>query len=901
VTPGPTPVATPPAPTSIAEVRALPDGATATIEGVVTLALGGIDGGRGGFVQDATGGLGLYLDAASATPVPAGTIVRLTGILDTRYSQRVLRGDGAAIETGGPTDLPEALPVVTGEAGEPNEGRRLRLGGTVTTSPSSLADGLGMTVDDGTGPVRVIVGEAALAGRVPVVGDLVDVSGPLGQRDSSGTGLQGYRLFAMLPGELAIAGQPSPTPAPTPTATSPSPSPTPEPSSTPSPSSTPAASPSATPVPTPGPTSTPAPSATAQPTVAPSPPAITDARVPGAGSRVVVRGVVVAEAGRLGTPALFAVADATGGLPVKLADGQVAPPRGTLVELRGLLADPYGQLELRLAADGLAVTGTAALPVPVPMTAGEASEATEGRLVRVRGTIIAGASRATSGDSVFTIEGTDGATLRVLADDSASVDTASLRTGTSVTLVGVVGQRASRKGALDGYRLWLRDPGDVTIEAVATPSPSASPSASAGGTPIPIVPIGRARSRDGQRVTVEGTITVDRSLLDASGRRTIVEDGTGAIELYLPAADPAIRAGVRARVSGTVGTAWGAPRLRVEAIRVIGRRDPVIHALRGVPGPAVEWELVRVTGTVDAVHRSGDRWTAELVEGSRRIPLVGLPGSGIQASALVEGRRVTVVGVVKRPYPTATDQRFAIVPRSGRDVVLAGGPAEPSGGPPAGAASPGASPAPSGAPGGTAPGPAGSPVPDVPLVELALHVGEVVRVGGLVVSIEPDRVRIDDGTAAAAIVLEGPASLLLDLVVPGDAINATGTPDERGEVVLVVTDPGGVVLLGELGGEPASTADAGTWEAIVRADDGVGRPAAAALAGAGRGADPAALAALTLVLIAAVGAGLAVRRTARARRLARARIQARLDALGAGVPAPTAAIPGARTETAGPG
>ena len=46
-----------------------------------------------------------------------------------------------------------------------------------------------------------------------------------------------------------------------------------------------------------------------------------------------------------------------------------------------------------------------------------------------------------------------------MADGSAGLDTSLLRKGTDATLTGIVGQRASRKGALDGYRLWVRDAG----------------------------------------------------------------------------------------------------------------------------------------------------------------------------------------------------------------------------------------------------------------------------------------------------------------------------------------------------------------------------------------------------------------------------------------------------------
>jgi hypothetical protein len=95
-----------------------------------------------------------------------------------------------------------------------------------------------------------------------------------------------------------------------------------------------------------------------------------------------VRGVVIAEAGRLGTPRLLAIGDASGGLPVRLAEGQVAPERGTLVELRGIIAAPYGQTELRLVAGGLSIIGHGTFLRPV--NAAAVNEGTEGRQSRQR-------------------------------------------------------------------------------------------------------------------------------------------------------------------------------------------------------------------------------------------------------------------------------------------------------------------------------------------------------------------------------------------------------------------------------------------------------------------------------------------------------------------------------------
>ena len=51
-----------------------------------------------------------------------------------------------------------------------------------------------------------MVSDDALAGGAVATGASVTATGPLGQRDSSGTGLGGYRLHATLPGEFTVEG-----------------------------------------------------------------------------------------------------------------------------------------------------------------------------------------------------------------------------------------------------------------------------------------------------------------------------------------------------------------------------------------------------------------------------------------------------------------------------------------------------------------------------------------------------------------------------------------------------------------------------------------------------------------------------------------------------------------------
>ena len=862
----------------------MPDGGTAEVEGVLTTALGALESGRGGFVQDTTGGIALYLDAVSTMPLPAGTWVRATGVVGSRYGQRTLRVAAADVLAVADAGLPAPIDTATGSVAEALEGFRVRVGGIVTGAPEPLADGLGITVDDGSGPTRLVVNAAALGGATVSTGDVVTAIGPLGQRDSSGTGTTGYRLYATLPGEFASAPALTPTPTssasqgPSPSAsTSASPTPSastsapPSPSGSAGPSATPTTLPSATPStsPTVAPTATAAPSAT--PT--PAPLTIAAARAIPVGGSATVRGVVTAEAGRLGASRLIAVGDATGGLPVHLADGMTAPPRGTLVQLSGTIAAPYGQTELRLAATGLTTLGTAAVPAASTVTTRGVGESVEGRLVTVAGTVTAGATKATSGDIVLVITGADGVTLKLYADASASVDPKTLKKGATGTFTGIVGQHASRKNALDGYRVWLRDSRDVHVGTAPSPSPSATPSPSRSPSPA-VESIATARVRDGATVTVVGVVTADRALLDASGRRTVIEDATGAIELYLAAPDGAVRVGARLRVTGVVGRAWGAPRLHAEAVTVLGTATPTVLELHVAPGPATEWRLVRLTGTVASVHRTGDRWVAELDTTSGKVPVIALAGAGIPATAIVEGRRATVTGIVKRPYPTASDRRYAVLPRGTSDITLGAG------------ATSSQSPAPSGAGAmagpslGASSGPSASGATDLPtadLRDLAAHVGQRVRVGGLVTETTADGFRLDDGTAAARVVLGGDAADLTSLIGPGDALDAVGVVELRDGPVLVVQDPADVTLVGDLGGADPSASPAA---AVVLALDS-GAPALGAVSSPqtvpqapAPGAIGVALAVLAaLAAVAAVGA-----RRLRDRRQVRAHIRRRLAA-----------------------
>ncbi len=808
-TPTPTPTS---APVDIAAVRGLPDGTDVTVDGVLTTDLGVLESGRTSFVEDATGGIGLYLAAPVIAALPAGTAISVRGIVDGRYSQRILRVAETDIAILGSAAMPLLANVETGAAGESLEGRRISVTGAILGAPEALADGPAVFVDDGSGSIKVVITPGSLASRVLSAGEILSATGPLGQRDSSGTGLGGYRLYVTRPEDLVVDPAPTPTPTSTPGPTS---LPTPDP--TPAPTAAPTATPTQTATPTP--TATPASTASPMPTPSPSPslPTIATARTLPVGSMVEVRGVVTAEAGRLGIPPLIAVADATGGIVVRLPDEAASPIRGAALRIRGKLAAPYGQLEIRPQPDEITATGSAPLPAVLMVSGAGLGEATEARLIRVTGRLAARPTRATSGDTSFTLEPTSGPPLRIYADASSRIDPAVLIVGAEYRVTGIGGQRASRKDALDGYRLWARDPADVVWQSgpsttpgpIATSTPRATPTPRPSSRPSPTpapVTVAVALRTSNREVAVDGVVTAPAMLLDASGRRIVIQDASAAVEVLLPkdASTPAL--GRRVRVTGRMGEAYGSPRLRAEAMAVLGSGTPpspsVIH---GALADSQLWRLVSVTGRIEQVRKLGDRWRAELAVGAARVVIVGQPGAAIPVATMIEGREATIVGIVRRAYPSASDRRPTLLPRSPGDVHVAAAPAGHGGAATtngtAGGATSGSGAVAVAGTGGPARTPFASAVPDADLDQLDEFEGKIVRVGGLVTALRSDGFELDDGTGTGSVALVGEAAAWVALVEPGDAINVVGRVGPLGAGLgVIVDDPATIVL----GSDPAA-------------------------------------------------------------------------------------------------
>ncbi|HEY8199572.1 MAG TPA: lamin tail domain-containing protein [Candidatus Limnocylindrales bacterium] len=606
----------------------------------------------------------------------------------------------------------------------------------------------------------------------------------------------------------------TPTEVPTPTATaSPTPSPTPSPIPTPisTESPTPMPTPTATvpATPSPVPTPIPSPSSFPSPSVSPSPGVIdiAAARTGAAGSRVRVRGIVTVEPGRIVDDRTFAIQDGTAGIMVRLdgARKNLMFARGTDVIVEGRLVARYGALELRLEdGDTVESIGAGTLPAARAIELAALGEATEAELVTATG-IMVDIDTAKSGTTTIIVEDTSGrGRVVVFARTGAIPDT--VRRKVTLSVSGIGGQRSTATGRLDGYRIWVRDDGDLQVAATPSHSPSTSPSTSPS-EPHGVVSIAVARAHAGQKVVVEGIVTSPAGLLDADDRRVTIEDGTGAILLRLLAHETAPAVGSRVRATGSTGTYYGAPQLSATAqLAVIGRATPTAHALSKAPGTGTEWELVRVRGTVVDVRRYGQAWRAELrLADGTKVPIVGLARASIAVELIKEGRAGSIVGLVRRAYPSATDRRFAILPRTKSDLDLGAAPAT------AGQASGTSKPASAvGSSTGTPPSPSGSLSVDgsltVEAAEVPANAGRLVHVGGLVtrpaapIGQDADvSVLIEDDSGVVTLRFSDAAATVGASLRAGDLVEASGTVESgEGGWVVEIDDAADVVTAGQV-------------------------------------------------------------------------------------------------------
>ena len=679
--------------------------------------------------------------------------------------------------------------------------------------------GMAALVDDGTGGLLVIAEPGAGIDPSELrLGSRVRLTGVLGQSDPDGSGV-GYRLYLRTLDDIVLVAPP-PTPTPTPTTDS---APTSylstneDPDPSPDAQRNPVAQPVATPSPTPSPTqfiST-----------------IASARSQPVGSHATVRGVVTVGPGWILGDSTVAIQDASGGIYVRLVDPPldlVVP--GRVLQVEGTLASPYGNLELRPSATGVQILDMDLPPAPRVLSVSEIGEANEGVLGRIEATVKT--IEPSSTGSLTLIVEDDSGQGRVYAHAPLGVTRDDFAVGQRISVIGLVGDRLAL------YRLWPRSKFDIEVLAevdptptpspthtptptpsrTANPTPSRTPTPTATHTPTPtqtasptpgggsVISIADSLRRQGQTVTIDGSVTTRPGLLDSDGLRVTVQDSSAAILVRLPLNFSA-QIGQRLRVSGEIGTYYGAPQMTAAVAARVGESsvDPLL--VRTAPfAAALEWRLVTVNGQVESVHRDGDTWRAEITLSGGSVPVAGISRSGIDSTALVEGRSATIVGIVKRAYPTASDQRFAIVPRTSADIRLGADQSDPT----TTTAQPGSTDDPNtgfgpwptaGDPGSTYATGGSTSLPSsgptTALADLAAHQGERVTIGGTVTAVDGARITVDDGSSIAVIRLFGDASAMVSLVAIGDLVNATGVVDRNatGGLEIAVDDPAGFTWL----------------------------------------------------------------------------------------------------------
>src|SRR5689334_7294707 len=102
-------------------------------------------------------------------------------------------------------------------------------------------------------------------------------------------------------------------------------------------------------------------------------------------------------------------------------------------------------------------------------------------------------------------------------DATSNISATSIAAGDRIRVTGVVGQRASRKGAPDGYRVWARDPADIVRVSGGGATPGASGSATPSATSGSVATVGSIAAailRSSGTVAVVGVVTIKPSLLD---------------------------------------------------------------------------------------------------------------------------------------------------------------------------------------------------------------------------------------------------------------------------------------------------------------------------------------------------------------------------------------------------
>ncbi len=606
----------------IATARAQPDGSEVTVQGTALTGSTFTDG--GGYVADGSAGIAVLTTGAS---FERGELLRLTGELDDRFAQRTLRVDAAGLVRLGAGSEPTPTAAATGAIGEPLEGTLARVEATILGSGSTLTTGVAFDLDDGSGAVRLVVSTAS---GVDVsgwgAGTNLELVGIVGQRDSSGTGLSGYRLRPRDPADLIRIGMPS--------------EPTPPPSESTAPEASPTPSPGAGVI------------------------SIAAARQLPKNTRTRVQGTVTLAPGVVdGETAV--IQDSSGAIVLRLGD-EVGPlTHGEVVEVDGARSTKSGMETLRVTTTPRRL-GTAAVPPASSARTGQVGEALEAMRVAVRGGLVAAARQASSGSVSFEIDDGTGP-LRVFIGSSLAGDLGDLEGGAWVEVHGVVGQDTTGAQPRRGYRVWLGHASDLRVLATPSGAAGGSSDSAAGGV----------TATDGPGASLEA--------LDDPANATNLSLRIGATLVSGPWPELALGGllwdGIR--LVGVVPESGS----RVKAVLGGGRRVPVALEITGLRAVGREREIGIRTVAVPIEPGSLVPASAAPAAPSTSLPSAGddplwvslvgrIVGSGGSQRLQFSGRTIRIDERCDRPSPRPRGMVGVVgiaVPEPARLIVPCGG------------------------------------------------------------------------------------------------------------------------------------------------------------------------------------------------------------------------------------
>jgi len=177
-------------PQTVAAARMAPEDTRATITGVITLPPGLIA--RTIYVQDATGGIKIYLRSGEYGDLVLGDQVRVTGWTRQFYGETELSvPDPAYVTYLGPGTPVSPLPITSAGLTEANEGRLVQVVGSVVKfEPHALV------LEDRSGAIRIYFPESLSWPRPYVnIGEMWAAQGVLGQHTGEKVAGSGYQII----------------------------------------------------------------------------------------------------------------------------------------------------------------------------------------------------------------------------------------------------------------------------------------------------------------------------------------------------------------------------------------------------------------------------------------------------------------------------------------------------------------------------------------------------------------------------------------------------------------------------------------------------------------------------------------------------------------------------------